>query len=245
MNTSKKPQLFLFHFAGGNCYSFEFMKSELKDFDVTAIELPGRGKRINENLLKDFDLAALDLFNQVRYKLRSPTFLIYGHSMGAYLGLTVSHMLEKAGRPPAALIVSGNAGPGISINKKRYLMDTGDLIEELKILGGVPLELIENAEYFNYFEPVLRADFEIAENYKASGEHTINAPLYALMGSEEDHVKEIANWGQFTRSEFRYEILEGNHFFITRHPQRIAFVIRGCIGRPATARPAQQKINQE
>src|ERR1043166_8245649 len=89
-NSMKKPQLFLLHFAGGNCYSFQFMMPLLRDFEVVSLELPGRGKRINEPLVTNFDLAANDILRQLRQKLASSSFLIYGHSMGAYLALRVS-----------------------------------------------------------------------------------------------------------------------------------------------------------
>jgi hypothetical protein len=65
--------------------------------------------------------------------------LIYGHSMGAYLALRVTRMLEEAGHPPAYLIVSGNPGPGVPRKRpgKRYLLGKAAFIEELRTLGGV------------------------------------------------------------------------------------------------------------
>jgi external thioesterase TEII len=224
----RKPQLFLLHFAGGNYYSFHFMTPLLKDFDVVALELPGRGRRISEHLLKDFDLAARDIYDQITRKLTSSSFLIYGHSMGAYLALRVSNMLEKASKFPSYLIVSGNPGPGIKENKKKYLLKQEEFIKELETLGGIPKELIENEESFNFFEPILRADFEIVERNEMTMEPAVNTPLYAIMGSEEEKVEEISNWSRFTRSCFNYEILEGNHFFIHRHPQKITQIIRNC-----------------
>src|SRR5262249_8544650 len=109
----KRPQLFLLHFAGGNCYSFQFIMPLLQRFEIIPLELPGRGRRMKESLLKDFDLAAQDIYHQLTGKLTSASFIIYGHSMGAYLALRVANMLEKAGKFPAFVIVSGNAGPGI------------------------------------------------------------------------------------------------------------------------------------
>lgn len=229
----KKPQLFLLHFAGGNCYSFQFITPLLKEFEVISLELPGRGKRMGEPLLKDFDDAARDMYAQLSAKITAPTFLIYGHSMGAYLTLRVCNMLEQNGRFPAAIIVSGNAGPGVpdKENKRRYLMETADFKEELRIIGGVPPEFLENDELFEFFEPILRADFEIAENNRMDNEPAANAPLYALMGSEEEDVNEISNWSRFTKSDFRYEILQGDHFFINKHPRRIAAIIKDCYER--------------
>jgi external thioesterase TEII len=222
----KKPKLFLLHFAGGNCYSFQFLVSLLGGFDVEALELPGRGRRMQEPLLTDFNKAAEDMYRQIRAKLNGADFLIYGHSMGAYLGLKVANWLEADGKPPLALLVSGNAGPGMRDKKNRYLLGHDEFVLELRKLGGVPEELFENRELFDFFEPVLRADFEIAERNNIEEATAVNAPLYAIMGSEEEKADFISNWGRFTHSLFSAEILSGDHFFIHKHPHRIAQIIR-------------------
>ena len=226
-----KPQLFLLHFAGGNRYSFQFMLPRLADFQVIPLELPGRGNRTREALLRDFDMAALDIFKQIKKHLGAVRYLIYGHSMGAYLGLRVANLLSESGFPPSALIVSGNPGPGMEDDKKRYLLGRKAFVEELRKLGGVPEELLENDELLEFFEPILRADFEVAEKNDISGEAPLNVPLYAMMGSEEEKTEAIGNWGRYTHSEFRSEILDGDHFFIHRHPARIADIIKKCYER--------------
>jgi external thioesterase TEII len=227
----RKPQLFLLHFAGGNSYSFQFLNQLLKDFDVIPLELPGRGKRTNEQLLRNFDLAASDIYRQIINRLTTSQYLVYGHSMGAFLALRVSSMLETRGKSPTYVIVSGNPGPGIEDNdppKKRYLLEKNDFISELKTLGGVPNELFDHEDLFRFYEPILRADFEISENSEMSNEPPIKAPLYALMGNQEHKVEEISNWARFTKSSFKYQILEGGHFFILDHPQKIAEIIKSC-----------------
>src|SRR5580658_7228117 len=138
----KKPQLFLLHFAGGNCYSFQFLQSWLGGFEVISPELPGRGRRITEPLVKDFDTAARDMYEQIRRRLTGRPFLLYGHSMGAYLALRVTNLLEKDGTPPAHLVVSGNAGPGVKKERKVHLLERPSFIAELEKLGGVPKEVI-------------------------------------------------------------------------------------------------------
>ena len=134
----QKPQLFLLHFAGGNCYSFKFLLPYLKDFDVIQLELPGRGNRINEALITEYDQAAADIYRQILSKLTNSAYLIYGHSLGAYLALRVTHMLEKVGQAPVYMLVSGNPGPGIRENRKRYLLEKEEFILELRCLGGIP-----------------------------------------------------------------------------------------------------------
>ncbi|WPQ62321.1 alpha/beta fold hydrolase [Chitinophaga sancti] len=225
----KKTQLFLLHFAGGNCYSFDFLKPLLKNFEIVALELPGRGKRLSESLLIEFDDAANDIYNQVLQQLNSPAFMIYGHSMGAYLALKVGHMLEHKGCKPASLIVSGNIGPHAgSEKKKRYLMDRANFLKELELLGGVPPDILENEEYFEYFEPILRADFQVAEEHGLDERYIVSAPIYAIMGTEEEKVEQIANWGHYTKSWFQSEVLAGGHFFIHEHAERLAGIINYC-----------------
>ncbi len=105
-------QLFLLHFAGGNKYSYNFLQSKLKsDIEFIPIELPGRGARFEENLIRDKEEAIQDLFLQIKDKRNGKPYVIYGHSMGAILGFSVTEMLEKENDAPNYLIVSGNPGP--------------------------------------------------------------------------------------------------------------------------------------
>lgn len=219
------------HFAGGNCHSFQFLAPLLTDFEVVSPELPGRGRRMEEPLLKSFDLAALDIFEQISNRITDAQFILYGHSMGAYLAFRITNMLERAGRPPAYLLVSGNPGPGVRECKNWHLLQENDFMEELKTLGGIREEFINDRDLRAFFEPILRADFEIAERNQLAADPPVATPLYAMMGSREENVDKITNWGRFTRSGFDHEVMEGDHFFIYKHPQRIVGIIRNCYGR--------------
>ncbi|HMI59376.1 MAG TPA: alpha/beta fold hydrolase [Puia sp.] len=233
-----KFQAVLLHFGGGNYYSFQFLLPQLNDYRVFTPELPGRGRRHGEPLLTDFELAAKDLYRQIDQWLNGSPYIIYGHSMGAYLGLRLANMLEESGRVPGCLIVSGNAGPGTGHGKGRYKMDKEDFMRELEFLGGIPPEVLLNEELFGFFEPILRADFEVAERNDLRNERAVSAPIYALMGSGELHTKEIGNWERFTRGKFNAEIWDGDHFFIHHHADRLANLLKVC------SRGSMDKIRQ-
>lgn len=222
----EKTQLFFIHFAGGNIYSFRFMYAYLKEFDIISLELPGRGKRVNENLIKDFDTAAIDVYHQLRLKRNSAKYIIFGHSMGASLALRVAGLMEEQQDAPQQIFVSGNPGPGVRDTRNRYLMNHEDFVSELKKMGGVSDDLINNKELFDFFEPILRADFEIAERNELASDQPIGTPIYAMMGSEEGRIDEITNWASYTHSEFDYEIIEGDHFFINNHAAKISNIIK-------------------
>lgn len=223
------PQLFLIPFAGGNSYSFNFLMPYLKDYTVVSLELPGRGRRIKEGLLTEFDQAAEDICQQILSKLTSSFFVIYGHSLGTGLGLRVANMLEKINRVPAYLIFTGNPGPGIKENKQLYLLEKSAFMDEIKKMGGFPEELRLNHEFIDFIEPVFRADFELAERNLLVNEPAVNSPIYAIMGDLEKDAVHISNWKRFTNGSFKSEILSGNHFFIQKHPENIALIVQECI----------------
>ena len=219
-------QLFLLHFAGGNCYSFQFMRSQFSGIGFIPVELPGRGKRGNEPLVKDLEEAATDLCGEISRRLTDRDFIIYGHSMGALLALKVTGMLERNGRFPQRLVVRGNPGPGIKKYDHRYLLGPEEFRSELKRLGGIPAEFFESEDLYDFFEPILRADFEIAEKDSMSLIPPVTAPIYAIMGEEEEYVESIDNWKRFTSSGFQSEVLPGSHFFIYDHAGRLAEIIK-------------------
>ncbi|WP_268225843.1 thioesterase II family protein [Sinomicrobium oceani] len=220
----KKSQLFLLHFAGGNCYSFQFLTPLLKNFSVIPLELPGRGNRIDEKFKKNMTEATKDIYNQILPKLDCTDFVIYGHSLGAILALRVTYMLEQINKSPSAIFVSGNAGPNIKVKKRSSLKDE-DLIEELIYLGGAPEVVLKNPDFLNYFLPILRADLKIAENV-THFEASVNSPIFAMMGDTEENVSQISNWATFTKNTFKYQIFKGGHFFIHKYPSEIANIFK-------------------
>jgi external thioesterase TEII len=234
-----KVKLIMLHFAGGNAFSFRFMLPYLKAYDVIALELPGRGKTYRTPLVTDFDKAVQELYSQVIdicKGIPSGPFIIYGHSMGAALALHLAALLEQSGHPPLSLVVTGYCGPGVGENKNLHLMEDRDFLDELVKMGGISKELLQQEELLQIFLPILKADFAIVENCPESFSATLNTPIYAAMGSEEEDVDAIQNWQQFTRAQFTHTILPGDHFFIQHHAQEIAALIQ-------TSHSAHQRVS--
>ncbi len=229
-----KLQLFLLHFAGGNCYSYDFLKSNIKNrnVEVFSLELPGRGKRYKEDLIFDKKEAIDDYVTQIKKNRNKLPYIVYGHSMGATLGLSVVSEMEKENDPPVKLVVSGNAGPGTEekdvkrAGQKLYSLTDDDFKDLLRELGGIPEAVIKNKELFDYFGPIIRADFEILDK-KQDFEWNlkINTPIHALMGDAEKLIEYIDNWKNYTVSHFTSQLLPGNHFFIYDHPDELVNII--------------------
>jgi surfactin synthase thioesterase subunit len=227
-------QLFFLHFAGGNCYSYDFLKQYLEPgLSMLSLELPGRGKRHDEPCLISKKAAVEDYLCQIERHLEGQPYIIFGHSMGATLGLSVTKRLEEIGKPPSLLVVSGNAGPKLNAQKamdnqfKRMMhqLSFENFREELRGLGGIPFEVLDNDDAFRFFAPIIRADFQILETGENDDDIKITTPIYALMGSKERRRHQIANWERFTSGGLRCRILEGNHFFIYNNAATLAFIL--------------------
>lgn len=221
----RKNQVFFLHFAGGSCHSYNFFSSFMKNLDIHQLELPGRGKRSLEPFITGIDDAVDDYSAQILDRLNSGNFIVFGHSMGALIGVHVIKKLEELQLFAKQLIVSGNAGPGIERTKKRHLMNTDDFILELKEIGGMPDEFFKHHSLIDYFFPILRSDFKIIEENSARVLPPIKAPIFALMGNKEKESTNIHNWEKYTQSNFRYQIFDGNHFFIKKYVPEIAQII--------------------
>jgi len=225
------PQVFLLHFAGGNAYSYQFLKQHFPvGIDYQSIELPGRGRRIGQSRITRKDLAVDDLVKQIIELRNGEPYVLFGHSMGALLGLDVCREMEKLKDAPIRFIASGSAGPKTGENKHRYLMSKDQLKQELRALGGIPEEVLQSAELYDFFEPIIRSDFEIIEA-KSNWENEIeriDTNITCLMGSNEETVNEIENWKEYTSGEFSSSLYEGNHFFIYDHPREISSLIKKC-----------------
>lgn len=214
----EKINLFCLPFAGGSAYSYQMFNVFKPNFiNLIPIELPGRGRRIRENLLTDIQPMVEDYYSQIIGRLSEP-YAIYGHSMGALLGLKLSEKLsEKKHPPPLHLFLSGRAAPSVvdPERKKRYLMPKDEFIDKIRELDGSPDEVLEDDELMNFFEPILRADFQAIETYNHHKRANLPIPIDVFIGSEEKiSIQDAYRWQEETTATVDVKVLTGKHFFI-------------------------------
>lgn len=224
--STRSKTIFLLHFAGGNCYSFKFLTDHLPGHKIIVLELPARGRRMAEPLIKTADEAVRDLLDQfLKHNIRRD-FIIYGHSLGATLGLLLTRELESRQIFPDQLIVTGSCGPyPEKVSKRRYELSSPDFKQMLRGLGGISEEVLDEKELFEYFEPIIRADFELLERENIVLSYPVKTPVHALMGHDEDDQEHIENWRSLTGGTCVLERWPGEHFFIYDHVERLASLI--------------------
>lgn len=226
----KLLNVFCLPFAGGNKYSYRLYKENASSFlNIIAIDYPGRGARIAEPLLEDIDTLVNDVYNQVSKEIGDTDYAIYGHSMGGLIAYLLTRVLiEKNHKAPSHLFITSTTGPSAisRTDRKRHLLPKLEFINEIKDLGGMPDEILQNDEWLYYFEPILRADFKASENYIYQNYPPLKIPITVITGSEEDmEMADVYTWQKETDCVIDFKQMPGNHFFIFMYPRAIIDII--------------------
>lgn len=233
----EKIKMICLPFAGGSKYSYyRFAKLAPEWLEVIPVDLPGRGARLNEQLLTDMHAVVEDVLTHIRRHLDKP-YILYGHSMGGLTILLLARRIRKEGlRMPLHLFVTGHGGPSASDNKIiRHNMPENELIDELNILDGIPGDIIKDKFLLRFFLPVIRADFQAIETFQYSPEEKLDIPITCVVGSEEKISMEKARaWETETSAGVEVRQFPGKHFFIYQHDREIMTLICRMIAASAT-----------
>lgn len=231
MQEFSNVQAIYFPFAGGNEYAYDQM-GIFQAFDRKPARLPGRGSRIGENLQRSIRGLVKDFWACPNFDPNRPYFL-YGHSMGSLLAYEVALECKRKEIPaPLFLMVSGRQAPkfGDKHELPRHLMTKTSFWNELKSYGGIPQALFDEPELLDFFEPVIRADFEAVYHYSQVDNLKLDIPVIALAGEGENISDiELSSWREVTSGSFRSMKLPGNHFFIFDHGPKLRELIEETV----------------
>lgn len=187
---------------------------------IVPFELPGRGARMSEAFVEDFDTLVSRICTEQADAMRGE-FALFGHSMGALLAHGVTRRLQLLRRPlPRALLVSGCAAPSRR-DPERFVggEDDAALIAELRKQGGTPEEVFASDELMRITLDTLRADRRVCRSHvHAIGEPPLPLPVHAFAGKQDDiEASAMAAWSRETAGVFTLDWFEGGHFFLRQH----------------------------
>lgn len=218
-------------YAGGNAYAYRPLEQHLPEgVRLVGIELPGRGRRAREALCRSLEALADDVFAGLHPRLADGRYALFGHSMGASLCFLCLRRIAAAGLPlPAAVFLSGARPPAHpERGKGRHLLPRQGFVDMLRTLGGCPPEVLAEESLLDYFEPILRADFEAVETWRPApeGAAPLPVPFVVLHGQGDSFGRaEAEGWARETAAACRLHEFPGGHFFIQRHWPEIARLI--------------------
>ncbi len=218
-NPAAQVKLFCLPFAGGSTVAFRSWGNLLPDFiEVNAVEIPGRGHRLTEPLIKVLENLVYNTAKGIIEQIDRP-YVLFGHSMGSLLGFELAHYLtEHHGRPPLHLVFSGRGAPHVTSKEKPiHELPESDFIREIKNYNGTPKEVLEHSELMQIMIPILRSDFQVCETYTYKKHmRKLNSPI-SVFGGLNDHSaprSELEAWKEHTTGAFNLRMFPGDHFYL-------------------------------
>ena len=224
----QKMQLICLPFSGGSSFAYQPLAEYWpKSWKVKTVLLPGRGRRIGEPLILKMDALVEDCWQQISGYLHQP-YAFFGHSLGSILAFLLTHKARAEGYSlPLHLFLSGTKGPSVELTKPyRYLYSKVDFKKKLEDYGGISAEILNNEDAFNFFEPIIRADFQVIETWQYVEKPLLTIPTTIITGTEENLlVEEIQQWQKEFMNEVVFVKMKGNHFFLFTQAQQFVALI--------------------
>ena len=211
--------LFCFSHAGGAASAFRLWPAGLPSWvDVWAVQLPGRGNRRREPLIRTIPALVEAFIPTLSPHLRRP-FAFFGHSMGAVLASEIARALaEREAVAPCHLFVSSRRPPHMPASETSlHTLPDNELIREVdQRYGGVPSELMHSPDLLPLLVPVLRADIAALETFRARKFDALPCPISAFGGAQDPLVprNHLEAWRDQTEGPFRVRMFTGGHFYI-------------------------------
>lgn len=211
-------RLFTLPYAGGSAFVYQaWPKGLAPAVELNAIQLPGRGGRLNEPPFKRMEPMVRAIAAEVLPHLDRP-FSIFGHSMGAVVGFELARLLRREyNLEPLHLFVSGCSAPQYPAGRAPFhRLPREELLRELRRLGGTSQKVMHEEELLEMLLPALRADFEVLETYSYEAEPPLGCPISAFGGLEDDYAgrESLEAWRAQTSSRFSLRMFNGDHFFL-------------------------------
>ena len=229
--------VFAIPFAGGNSYCYRDLARQLeRQIPWVTLELPGRGKRIQEPLLKSIEAIVDDAIVQID-KHGVNKVSLFGHSMGGLVAHGIASRLESNAGGSIVLehlFLSGCRAPQYNCRStKRASMSRGEMIAAINKLGGLPEVISQDNELMNFFEPILRADFGAVDDYDQAPSTLIHTPITVFSGSKDHEVssEQIEGWRAVAAGDIKFFSFPGGHFFFTDYLKEISAIICDSLGQ--------------
>ncbi|GAA4465510.1 thioesterase II family protein [Phytohabitans houttuyneae] len=210
--------LVCFTYCGGGPAAYRgWMGALPADVDLALVCLPGRERRMAEPPAQRWD----DLMREALSAARSVTarpYVLFGHSMGAWVAYEAALGLAAGGRGPEALVVSAANAPSRA-SEERLRPPTSragdeELLGWMSRAGQLPPAVLADDGLRQMALDLYRADRRAAESYDFVPGRTVACPVRRLAGEEDADVDPVdGGWSALAGGVYRAEVLPGGHFY--------------------------------
>lgn len=193
------------------------------DVECVIYERPGSGMRLNEDFCQSWNLLIKDAVKSISPYLELP-YILFGHSLGGSIAFEVVKELEKANKKlPVYLALGDREAPNYPPDKLRHHLSDQEFGQMLIDDYGMAAELVESPEIMEFFLPMLKHDFWLADTYcDKYGLDTYKIKTnIAIFRPEESHdlLASHLDWQNFSTAKLKLVEINGDHFFVFKHPE--------------------------
>lgn len=221
----------LLHHAGGDKYAYRNMQERLlPEIESIALELPGRSDRFSEKFVSSLDEAVNNLYEQLIQQLPEE-YCIIGNSMGSILGFLLAHKLKEENKPlPKHLFLASRLSPDAYKNEPNIIgISSDDFWKVVQQYDGVSAQLLAHKELKEFYEPILRSDFELLQHFNQTFESatSLDIPASVLFGDKDVRnvdMERMQGWRKFFTGAIEIQSFAGGHFFVYENEEVVNYI---------------------
>ncbi|OIK28192.1 thioesterase II family protein [Streptomyces malaysiense] len=190
--------------------------------DVRALELPGHGRRYAQDFATDARAVVADALAQLGGRVD----VVYGESLGAYVGLALVAALGE-GRGPRLVVASNVPPAGRRVVADEDVATPRAAVATLTAMGGViPDEVLGDPELLVGAYPMIRADLLLSRSFvETAGATTVPGDLTVVAGTDDRSLSGLSGWARHTTGHCAFELLPGGHLLSEGNPSGVANVL--------------------
>ena len=211
--------IWLPHAGGSAAFFQEISKSLPSNVNVFAAEYPGRGRRIRHTLSDNVTELARELADNIYRCFSDKEFVLFGHSMGALVGLQACRVLQARRNQiiPRLLVVSACEPPHVERKRKvLHLLSDEELIDELIQMNGEvgDADILRTLIRINM--TMIRSDLKAGETYRFWESEPIGCRISVYSGRFDEVVRGevLAEWSKLTDKDTSFSEFDGGHFYM-------------------------------
>lgn len=227
-------RLCCFPYAGGGTSVFRNWAAYMPaGVAVVSARLPGRESRTSEKPIEKIEEMVERMAGALRCCLDRP-FAFFGHSMGAMIAFELARYLRRHKLPmPVTLLVAGARAPQFRRAHVPPPAPTDEeFLHELRQLGGVPREILDNEDLLRFLLPALKADSALGRAYVYRDEPPLDVAIRAYVGRGDERLPPavVQAWSEQTTASFAMREFPGGHFFIHTAEEEFLTALREDLG---------------
>ncbi|MEU7894067.1 alpha/beta fold hydrolase [Nonomuraea sp. NPDC049152] len=206
--------------------SHAFYSSWVRDapscLEVRPVRMPGRGgPRVELAGVREFGEA---IAQEITDEDDPRPVAVFGHSFGGLVAYETARCLrQRAGHPPALLVISGvAAAPPADGGLDAGQASDAELLAYLRDMGGTPKEILADPDFTDFLLAQLRRDLALFRGARHTDLIRLGIPIWAVAGSQDAAADAPAMraWLSFGSDRSSVISYPGGHFAINASEAR-------------------------